>query len=208
MTRFRKLQRKTQLPAPADENMMKIMVAAVQRNADAVRDKMTKEAALPWLQSTLEEFLRQGAVDTLKVVEAAYAGDDIADAALRRVYAEMREARIFVPTQLAAYGIKAVQRPPLTRRQGRSSFDNWRRDIGIAVLVFFAIKQFNLGPTRNREQRRRRQPSASSLVAEALGRGRPPNQHQREVRREHLSWPRWATDRFCHSPISRYFLKG
>jgi hypothetical protein len=76
-----------------------------------------------------------------------------------------------VPATLKAYGIKAVLRGPVARAAGRSTwFDNWRRDIGIACLVYLAKERFGLRPTRNREQRRRRQPSACSIVAAALGR--------------------------------------
>jgi hypothetical protein len=143
--------------------------AAVAQWVQVVQDKMTASASREWLEATLCDFLRQGLIETLNVVEAADAGDEIADAALRRVYAEMSDVGE-VPATLKAYGIKAVLRGPVTRSAGRNMwFDNWRRDIGIACLVCLTVARFGLHPTRNREQRRKRRPSASSVVAAALG---------------------------------------
>jgi hypothetical protein len=143
--------------------------AAVAQWVQVVQDKMTASASREWLEATLCDFLRQGLIETLKVIEAADAGDEIADAALRRVYAEMSDVGE-VPATLKAYGIKAVLRGPVTRSAGRNMwFDNWRRDIGIACLVCLTMVRFELRPTRNREQRRKRRPSASSVVAAALG---------------------------------------
>ena len=161
----------TNLPARIDGE--KAMVGTVAGWLTIVQHKMTAPASREWLEATLREYLRQGLIETLRVVEAANAGDEIADAALRRVYAEMVEIGIEPPATLKAYGIKAILRGPVTRPRGRNMwFDNWRRDIGIVVLVYLAMKQFGLRRTRNREQRRRNEPSASSIVALALGRAR------------------------------------
>ena len=145
------------------------MVAEVTNWIGVVEDKMRAGASRGWLEPMLCDFLRRGLIETLRVIEAADAGDEIADAALRRVYAEMSDVGD-VPATLKAYGIKAVLRGPVTRSAGRSTwYDNWRRDIGIAVLVYLAKERFGLSPTRNREQRRKQQPSGSSVVALALG---------------------------------------
>jgi hypothetical protein len=150
----------------------KAMIAAVHKGVVAVREKMAAGASREWLETTLRQFLHQGLIERLKVIEAADAGDEIADAALRQVFAEMLDAGIEPPATLKAYGIRAALRGPVRRGQGRSAFDNWKRDIGIAVMVFLTMKQFGLSPTRNREQRRRRRPSACSIVAAALGQAR------------------------------------
>ena len=209
----------TRLPALLDDE--KAMIAAVHKGVVAVREKMAAGASREWLETTLRQFLHQGLIERLKVIEAADAGDEIADAAstvwaaiapsapglfsttkgcpndfdsacptiraawsagppaangmikaLRQVFAEMLDTGIEPPATLKAYGIKAALRGPIKRGRGRSAFDNWKRDIGIAVMVFLTAKQFGLSPTRNREQRRRRQPSACSVVAAGLGQSR------------------------------------
>jgi hypothetical protein len=158
----------TTLPARIDD-----AVDTVGRWVMIVQERMTAPASREWLEAMLRQYLRQGLIETLRVVEAANSGDEIADAALRRVYAEMTDAGIEPPTTLKAYGINAVLRGPVTRKPGRNSwFDNWRRDIGICVLVYLTMQHFGLRPTRNRAQRRRDEPSASSIVAVALGRAR------------------------------------
>jgi hypothetical protein len=135
-----------------------------------IREKMTSRASRQWLEDTLCDFLRRGLIERIKVIEAADNGDEIADAALRRVCAEMKEAQIDLPPTLKGWDIKAGLRPPVTRGRGRSGFDFWQRDIGIACLVVGAMLEFDLPPTRNRKQRRQGRPSASSVVAAAVGR--------------------------------------
>jgi hypothetical protein len=157
------------LPVPVDEAAM---VDAVSDWIGVIEDKVTTAASREWLESTLRDFLRQGLIETLKVIEAAEAGDEIAHAALCRVCAEMLDRGEMPPAALRAYGERALVRGPVTRSSGRSEHDNWRRDIGIACLVYLAKERFGLSYTRNREQRRRRQPSACSIVALALGRRR------------------------------------
>ena len=72
--------------------------------------------------------IRNGFDVTLDVVAAADNGDEIADAALRRVYAEMTEYNIEPSATLKAYAVKAMRRGPVTRGPGRNAwFDNWRR---------------------------------------------------------------------------------
>lgn len=157
----------TGLPTLIDETAM---VAVISDWIAVVVQKMTASASRKWLESTLRDFLRQGLIETLTVIQAAEAGDEIAHTALCRVCAEMLDRGEMPPAALRAYGERALVRGPVTRSAGRSEHDNWRRDVGIACLVGLAKKRFGLSPTRNREQRRRRQPSACSVVALALGR--------------------------------------
>jgi len=121
-------------------------VAAVTDWVGVVEQKMTAPASREWLEATLRDFLRNGLIETLKVIEAADAGDEIADAALRRVYAEMSDVGE-VPATLKAYGIKSVLRGPVVRSAGRNTYDNWQRDIGIACLVYLAKERLGLRPT-------------------------------------------------------------
>jgi hypothetical protein len=149
------------------------MVDAVARMVTAIEDRMTAGYSRAWLEATLRDRLRQGLTETLKVIEAAEGGDEIADAALRQVYAETCDRGEEPSATLKAYGIKAVLRGPVTRSAGRNMwFDNWRRDIGIAVLVYMTMREFGLRPTRNPEQKRRQQLSACYIVHRALGRWR------------------------------------
>jgi hypothetical protein len=145
-------------------------IQAVEQWVDMVQEKLTASPR-EWLEAVLRDYLQRGLIEILDVVEAANNGDEIADAALRRCYAETRERREQPSPTLEAYGIRAVQRGPVTRGRGAHTwFGNWRRDIGIAVLVYLTHRRFHVRPTRNREQRRRREPSAASIVAAALGR--------------------------------------
>lgn len=162
----------THLPATLldDENqaieIMSCEVAKIERS-------MTADYSRAFLEGILRWQLQQGLVDMLQVIEwADVKHDEIADAALRRVYAETCDRGEEPPATLKAYGIKAVLRGPVQRGRGRNMwFDNWRRDIGIAVLVFLTRRGFfGLATTRNRESRHRQQPSACSIVAAALGR--------------------------------------
>jgi hypothetical protein len=160
-------EKKSQLPITLTEAEA---TKVVYEMLELVQQKLT-ESPRAWLETTLRDYLQRGLIETLRVVEAANDGDEIADAALRRVFAEMLDRGEEPPATLKAYGIRGAVRGPVTRKRGNAWYDNWRRDIGIAVLVFLTMQHFGLRPTRNREQRRRRQPSASSVVHAALGRG-------------------------------------
>lgn len=156
------------LPALVDEEKA---VAAVSQWVALVEDKMTAHASRAWLETTLRELLlRDELINRLKVIEAADAGDEIADAALGHVFHSMMDRGETPPASMIAYEARARLRGPVKRSAGRNQYDNWRRDIGIACLVYMTAERFGLRPTRNREQRRRGQPSASSVVAAALGR--------------------------------------
>ena len=162
----------THLPATLldDENQA---IEIMSREVAKIERSMTADYSRTWLEEMLCDHLRRGLIETLQVIGWADDGDEIADAALRRVYAETCDRGEEPPVTLKAYGIKAVMRGPVLRGRGRNMwFDNWRRDVGIAVLVFLTRRGLGLAPTRNREQRRRQQPSACSIVAAALGRAR------------------------------------
>lgn len=138
-----------------------------------VQHMMEKEYSAEWLETNLQKGLRKGALTlTIKAVEAAEKhGDEIADAALRRVGAEMMGGRIVEGeggVQIWAYYQRAGQRPPLTRPRGHRWYDDWIRNLGICFLVGVACREFNLLPTRNRESRRT--PSGISVIVAALDR--------------------------------------
>src|SRR5262245_49680249 len=138
---------------------------------------MGKNYSRERLETLLLQGLREGVLTlTIKAVEAAEKdGDEIADAALRLVFAEMagvmpaqREAGHL---QVWSYGQRAVLRPPNRRPRGKRWYDNWIRDLDICFLIARASAQFNLFPARNREARRaNRNPSGISIIVAALAR--------------------------------------
>ena len=143
-----------------------------------VKSKLARQYSRERLEELLLQELRAGALTiTIKAVEAAEAGDEIADAALRRVYAEMaggaNAERGPGHLQLWAYGQRAVLRPPNTRPRGPQWYDHWIRNLGICFLVGLACREFGVQPTRNRSARRtNRTPSGISLVVAALARNK------------------------------------
>jgi hypothetical protein len=162
----------TKLPA-ASLNEAEMIAAVTDEWVQPTLFKMTEEYTREFLEAALCDMLRRGAIDELQVIEDANRGDEIADAALRLVWYEIRNRREEPSVTLDAYGMKTVKRGgPVTRGRGQTWHKNWRRNIGIAVLVYMTHRRFGLTPTRNREQRRRKRPSACSVVAAALGRCR------------------------------------
>jgi hypothetical protein len=138
--------------------------------------KMDAEFSQIWLERTLEDYLRQGLIPTLQVIEDARKGDEIADRVLRRVGAQMLDAgqgELDRNGALRSYCEEALVRNPITRGPGRAAwYENWRRDIGVACLVFFAVERLSgldLKPTR-RPNVPTSKPSAAFIVSKALER--------------------------------------
>jgi hypothetical protein len=160
--------------APADEPR------AINRTAIAVsmvRDTLSREYSREWLQTTLRRYLWEGGLTiTIKAVEAADAGDELADAALRQVGAELQAAllqgRPLAPghPQIIAYLQRAAQRAPHKRKRGRSVwYDDWVRNLSICFLVLLTCAEYGVHPTRNRQSRRSGQrPSGISIVTAGM----------------------------------------
>ena len=151
------------------------MISHAETWVAEIRPTLEKEYSRQWLETELRKGLREGRLTlTIKAAHAADAGDEIADAALRQVYAEMAGGEI--PTgpgrlQVWSYGQRAVLRKPHERPRGRRWHDAWVRNIEICFLVAIACREFNLWPTRNREARRaNRNPSGISVIVAALAR--------------------------------------
>jgi hypothetical protein len=143
----------TQLPATAD---VERMIAAAAEGYAVIRERMTTDYSLEWLETALKDSLRKGLIEQLKVIDAADRGDEIAHRALVCVFAEMQTP----PAQLKAY----VERAALYgkgRKAGRNPYSNWRRDIGLVVLIYCVAKQFDLNPTRQLESRHPLPPSGA-----------------------------------------------
>jgi hypothetical protein len=157
---------------PFDEkraiNRVAIMVALAHH-------QLSKEWSRQWLEVTLRQYLRGGLITVIKVVEAADKGDEIADAALREVGAELLELPSGRPgdIQIIAYLQRAAQRAPHKRKRGRQWYDQWSRDLAICLLIQLACKEFGVRPTRNRASvSAKRKPSGCSLVTAALARNK------------------------------------
>src|SRR5262245_22171338 len=142
-----------------------------------IRHRMEKQYSREWLETELRNGLREGRLTlTIKAVEAADKGDEIADAALRTVYAEMaggafpeRPGHL----QVWAYGQRAVLRAPHRRPRGHRWHDDWGRNIDICVLIWFACREFGVRASRNRAARRAKcEPSGISIVVGALARNK------------------------------------
>lgn len=158
-----------------DENRAIDCIAVL---APMVRHKLEKGYSREWLQTTLQKRLREGRLDlTTYAVQAADAGDEIADAALRIVSAEMMAAGGKLPEQgpghlqVWAYGQRAILPHKHKRRSGRPWHDNWMGNIQICMFIDFVCREFDVQPSRNRDRQRPDcTPSGISLVVAALAR--------------------------------------
>jgi hypothetical protein len=157
----------TNLPATVVEAEA---IDTVSQWVETVQARMAAEASREWLESTLRDFLMRDFINRMQVIEAAEAGDEIADAALARAYHSMMDRGEMPPASMIAYEARARLRGPIKRGRGRNTYDNWQRDIGIAVLVYLTAERFRLRPTRNPASKRKI--SACCVVASALGRAR------------------------------------
>jgi hypothetical protein len=146
-----------------------------------LRHKMEKEYSREWLETELRKGLREGRLSlTIKAVEAADNGDEIADAALREVGAELQmqllQKRDLAPghLQVIAYLQRAAKRAPHKRPRGRRWYDDWGRNIHICLLIVLACREFGVRASRNRAARRanKGEPSGISLVVAALARNK------------------------------------
>jgi hypothetical protein len=165
----------TRLPALMDEERMISHVATLVTERGGLANKENSRKSLA---AELQKGLRQGLLSlTTHAIYAADRGDEIADAALRTVYAEM--AGGMFPErgpghlQIWAYGQRAVLRAPAERQRGHRWHDDWVRNIQICCLIHWACGEFGVRPTRNRAARRaKREPSGISIVVEALARNK------------------------------------
>jgi hypothetical protein len=164
------MKKKRQLPTTLSADEAEI-ITIVEGWIDVVHDKMTTKASRAVLEAGLCDHLKRGLVEIPDAVAWADAGCEIADAALCRLYIDMRDRREETTVTLEAYALKALRRrQPLPRKPGLMWFDNWTRNVAIAVLVHMTQIRFEIVATQNREHRRQPKPSATSIVAAALGR--------------------------------------
>ena len=166
----------TKLPTLA-QTEIDAMVETVAHWVDLVAAALTSEVGHLRLRNDIRELLRQGTIETLKVIAAAEQGHQDADLALRELGAEMLDRGEMPNATLRGYLVKALVMAPVTFPPGRNIADTWVRDIGISVLVALAMVRWaHLKATRNPASKR---PSASAIVALALTkRGHPMSEWQ------------------------------
>lgn len=178
------------LPTGIDENHAINCIATVL--IPMVCHRLEKGYGREWLQTTLQKGLREGRLTlTNYAIQAAEAGDEIADAALRTVFVEIVRGELpdRQPGHLHVrlYGEREVLQPHKRRRSGRPWRDNWVRDIQICMLIYFVCRELGVRPTRNREERRadrrhaKRAPSGISLVVAALARAKITHLEEKHV---------------------------
>jgi hypothetical protein len=105
----------------------------------AVRNRFDTSFSKEWLETALRRELRSGDSLTFAIlaVGAADQGDEIADAALREVGAELMERRSgrLGEGQILAYLQRVALNPPHERGRGRAWYDEYQRNVGICVLI-------------------------------------------------------------------------
>jgi hypothetical protein len=150
-----------------------------------VRYRMEREGSLEAIKAAIERLLRAGRLRfTITTIERADKGDEIADAALRTVFAEM-VGGMFPERgpghlQIWAYGQRAVLREAHRRPRGHRWHDDWMRNILACHLIVIVERDFGIRPSRNRSpsermdgKRKRRNADALSgigIVVKALAR--------------------------------------
>ena len=124
----------------------------IVRWIDEVADGLNSENGRRSLQQGFYEGLHAGTLSTAHVIAAAEKNNVLeADLALRQYAAEFidqgREPEL--SAQVRAYAVKSVLGPIVNRGRGREVADNWRRDLGIAMMVDLAAVRWNLPYTRS-----------------------------------------------------------
>jgi hypothetical protein len=164
-----------------DENRV---IDCVDKLVSMVRHRMEKKVSRETIRNAMERLLREGQLGfAITTIEFADAGDELADAALRVVFAEMVAAGGRLPgqgpgyLQIWAYGQRAVRRAPLEPPpRGHRWHDNWMRNLLACWLIFFVDRDFGIDPSSNRERssrnhgKRARALSGISIVVAALAR--------------------------------------
>jgi hypothetical protein len=156
----------TLIPQPMDErraiNRVTMWVAAIRH-----RLEMREDEVRAWLETELRARLRSGLTDRQKVIDEAEAGCRLSHEMLMAEFHELLDVDAMPPASLRAYAARAEK---IKRKRGQSWHHDYMRNIHICMLIALAAREFALKPTRNREQRRARQPSGCSIVQAALAR--------------------------------------
>ena len=159
---------KPKLPAAIPESDM---IETVAHWFDLAHELLQTQASHRYMQARLKALIRQGTIQTVKVIGWANDGAADAEIALLQVAGEMIDRGEQLPATIAGCAVQHLGKPQTPRRKGRDAVDNWLRDQAIAVAVAKAVEHWHpdLPMSRNRASP---WPSACSLVSAALIRRR------------------------------------
>jgi hypothetical protein len=144
-------------------------IATIAGWIDCIAAKISTEQSRRAVRDQIKDMLQSGTLPRLKAVELAREYADV-DAALREHVIEMMDRGEQLPKSLEAFVMHSLA-GTTPRGRGRNLIDNFKRDVGFGVLLFWTHMHFGVPLTRNRESRRGdRYPSACSLLAKALNR--------------------------------------
>lgn len=121
---------------------------------------LSKEGSRRALCDVLKALATHDPLQMIATVQEAEAGWDIADQALRELFAEYSERREPRPPSLEAYGTKALLVPHKPKAHTQKA-NTWLRNIAIAYAVETLASRFGMPPDGARG-------SASSIVALAM----------------------------------------
>jgi hypothetical protein len=156
----------TLIPTPIEEhraiNRVAIWVATVRHKLE-----MREDEVRAWLEMQLRARLRSGLTDRQKVIDAAEAGCKLSHEVLMAEFHELLDVDAMPPASLRVYAARADK---IEHKRGQPWHYDYMRNVCICMLIGLASREFALKPTRNREQRRARQPSGCSIVTAALAR--------------------------------------
>jgi hypothetical protein len=169
MTKRPKKSPVTHLPATLFEaEAVDIIVGWI----DVVTDRLKSEHGRQVLRASMAQKLKAGAISRMRVIAAAKAGDQDAEAVLRELIVEIISRKAEMPTELEEYNMWIMAGFSPVNSGGRDVGNYWHRDIGIAVLAGLAQQQWPSEPkTRSHHSKRNdRGLSICLLISRALGR--------------------------------------
>jgi hypothetical protein len=158
---------------PTGEFNEERVIDCVAAAASTVRYKMERKGSLEAIKAAIERLLREGRLRfTITTIEFADKGDEIADAALRTVFAEM-VGGMFPERgpghlQIWAYGQRAVLREAHRRPRGQRWYDKWMRNILTCHLITIVERDFGIPPSHNRSPSERMDGKRNRKNADAL----------------------------------------
>jgi hypothetical protein len=168
----RAMSKKPKRPPPPASLLEAAAIASAEKAYRLLESKVATRVSIDDLEGLLLDRLRDGglAITEKAVYAAEHEDDEMADRCLRQVYAEKADAPGgLMSGQLNAFGVRAVNRPPVTRGPGAHTwYENFKRDVLVGALVQWTCLEFGLRKSRSRASRREQMPSGGSVVAAAL----------------------------------------
>jgi hypothetical protein len=147
------------------------MARWADRLVEQTKPRLTSpmEREYEYFVDSLANFIRDRGDDfkvITETIEAADQGDPVAYGALERRFHEILDEHRLPPGSLNDFMRRAGKKDS----RGRYGYEDYRRNVGLMVMVRLVCQAFSLPPTRNREARRALRPCACSVVADALQR--------------------------------------